>query len=498
MIMEKKIVTFRTITPLFIKGKDPDYGEGMLLGDDSLVYIIDVDMLCEYLDGIGNGLVDKYVKYYYREVGHDDYVGFAMMYDVDITQHLNDCRPDNYDNMRESQRRAYHQIQGKPIDMVKYFNCIKKYKNRGSDMDPDRRSFEKYKSHALDFFLRLYDCLKGIKDLQSLSKGVVRLKDSGGSNKYFIQCYDKSYYIPGSSIKGAIRNALLWSIMKEDNNNKWLNKFVINSIDQVSSQKNPVFSKNNIVGDGNETIDEKSGFVRKIDSIIEKRVDYKSRWLKTENEPAVRDLFKAVKISDSDIISVNNIPCEVTAVCKDTSDGESLYRKRFSLNLHALPVGTVIKYSIELDLDLLDRLCGNDIPNCLRSIDNMLEAVINYYSEAFHNERRFFSKTSPRNLDPYQYCQITKDFYNTTRSQLFRLGWGGGLISKTQFMNLDEQYHLDDGKILNIRKLIRDKFTGNRRGNHENAAPKSRCLIAGGQYRGLPLGWCELTISPKI
>ncbi len=48
-MMETKSVILRTLTPLFIKGKDPSYGEGMLRGKDKQIYLIDNDKLCDYL-----------------------------------------------------------------------------------------------------------------------------------------------------------------------------------------------------------------------------------------------------------------------------------------------------------------------------------------------------------------------------------------------------------------------------------------------------------------
>ncbi|ACF10510.1 CRISPR-associated RAMP protein, Csm5 family [Chlorobaculum parvum NCIB 8327] len=69
---ETAIIELETLTPLFIKGKDPDYGEGMyFFPNENKAYLLDNDKLCKFIydktyDKDGNILVDgkDYVALY--------------------------------------------------------------------------------------------------------------------------------------------------------------------------------------------------------------------------------------------------------------------------------------------------------------------------------------------------------------------------------------------------------------------------------------------------
>ena len=494
--METKIITIRTITPLFVKGKDPDFGEGMLRGHDNTIYLIDKDCLCEYL--ACKDMIDAYIAYYHRPVGHDVYVSYAELYCIDIRNHLDECAPQN---QPQKYRRCDHLINGREINLNRFIECLRREKMSGYFLNPDHGGFEKYKMHSLRFFLDFYGCFPLNDELKSMSKGILILKESNKSDKYFIQTVNEDYYVPGSSIKGAIRNALLWSVMKDNVNKKWLNDFARRNIDLVDPNK-PDFRKRNreeIVGEDNETLERESGFIRKKNFVPDFENEYHERW-KNTNE-VLRDIFRAVKISDSLSLSVDmNYISVVTAVCINQRNGiKALYRKDFAINLHALPPCTDIQFTINLDTVLLKRMCGSDIPNCLCSIDNLLSSVENYFSAVYANEKNFFSETissTGSQSTPYIYCQETQSFYNNDRSNLFRIGWGGGLMTKTQFLNIENQYVFNE-ETINLRKKIRDSFTGRKKTNPEFNAPKSRCLIIDGEEKGLPLGWCELIYEKK-
>jgi hypothetical protein len=52
-LFQSAVIELTTLSPLFIKGKDMKYGEGMLEGVDRqnkpCIYLIDNDSLCEYI-----------------------------------------------------------------------------------------------------------------------------------------------------------------------------------------------------------------------------------------------------------------------------------------------------------------------------------------------------------------------------------------------------------------------------------------------------------------
>ena len=133
--MESKIVELETLTPLFIKGKNLDYGEGVLSGSDEVVYLIDNDKLCEYI--ASKEKIEEYIKYFSESDG------------------------------------------------------------------ADRRNL------SIDDFLRQEKIFPDQAKIKKLAYGVTQI--SHGKN--FVQNGNGRPYIPGSSIKGAIRNAIIWKII---------------------------------------------------------------------------------------------------------------------------------------------------------------------------------------------------------------------------------------------------------------------------------------------
>ena len=341
-----------------------------------------------------------------------------------------------------------------------------------------------------------------IKNLKVISKGIMPLEESKDDEKFFIQDVNGNYYLPGSSIKGAIRNALFWSFMNNTVNRKWLNDFIYRSISKnLVQNNNPTFrvdcNNKEMIGDDGETLDRKSGFVRKSDNIPDINAEYKARW-KSANEQ-LRDVLKALKISDSQKLTIDS-RCNVvvTAVCMQRRHANKyMYMKDFDIELHAISSGFDIPFTITLDTDLLKRLYGAYVPFCLRSIDNLLITVEKYFFDVYQNEQYFFSHVQPvYGKNGYEGCDETQEFYNQKRENLFRLGWGCGLMTKSQFLLLDDEYNTNNGT-LSLKKLIRDKFTGRKKPNDSADAPKSRCLIIDGTEQGKPLGWCELVYEKK-
>ncbi len=473
-VPEKKHVTIKTITPLFIKGKEPNYGDGMIRGDDDRVYMIDQEMLFEQLEE--KQLIDQYCAYYHRDKHHNAYEGYAKLFGLDLEDFVHNC-----------QVEKGHKIN---INRTKYIAEIKERVNVTQKKKfCEKIFFEKYENHELSFFLDFYGCGELRKNPKQIAKGIIPLSNSNKNEARFIRNVDGEYYIPGSSIKGAIRNALFWSLLKSQD--KWLNRMVNYGIqcDQVNSDK-PNFAN---VTFNDETIGKKSGMERRYDAIPDIKPEYAKRWEGVDDQ--LRDVFKAIKVSDSVPIGKDgDYTVTVITVCK--TEEEELYRKSYKTKLYALPQDTNASFTIELDSSLLKRMYGeNSVPPPLQSIDQMLDAVTRFYKEIYSFENKFFlnvkqySGPSYNNQkQKYEKGAITSGFYNVSRDNLnlFRLGWGGGLMTKTQFLLLAN----------GTRKKIRDDYTG-KRVCKGPLAPKSRCLINDGPLAGYPLGWCELVYEKR-
>jgi CRISPR-associated protein Csm5 len=429
--VESAIIELETLTPLFIKGKEVNYGEGMLRGSDGNVYLIDNDKLCDYI--AEKNKIDEYVSYF-------------------------DVTPNN--------------------------------------------------EISLNKFLKINNIFPKNDELISISKGVTNIPDKEKSENKFIQNGNGKRFIPGSSIKGAIRNAILWKILSDTAKRIWLNKFVSHNLSHSHKDKKKYAEHfSDIPNTQREIIDDKS-FTETIPKKVvtqnatqaeKKEIDeFNNRWNSAND--TLRDFFRIVKISDANFEGKVVLKNELAkAVCKDASGTppkNQSYQKRFYINLECASVKTKARFKISIDHNLAKDFFPSGSPFYLQSVSNLLKTVDEFFRAVAQFEETDFyngltsiptdiSPTDNRNaklkVHTQQVFELYKSIFNLTpNSLLFRTGWGGGFMSKTQFL------HLTMADRVKIRDLVRY--------NGSPIAPKSRCLIVNGENAVTPLGWCKLTI----
>ncbi len=485
-----KIVELETITPLFIKGKEIDYGEGMLRGDDERIYLIDNNKLCDYI--------------------------YCKTYD-------------------ESGNRIQ---KGEEFDYVQVY----------SD------EFSKSKSPSLKKFFDDHPKIRPFEeDLRKMAKGITRIPEG---KKFARNGLDKPF-IPGSSIKGAIRNAVLWKILSDPDKKQWLKSFVKVKFEHLGKRKlkdidgnkadkkylNEKFSTH--FGDAqNIKLSDKSFTIDK----GKIQGDHSERWKETDE--ALRDFFRIVKISDANFTEEDvSLKTETArAVCVT---GKQTYQKNFDIPLECLTAGSKAKFRITIDLEMAKNFFGKEIPYYLGSVEGLLETANEFFKEVWNFEENFFKDKSPiknkkrvdtkkvyefycdERYDCYRYrwqfskedfapwvekfpqlsnismpphkikdgkylvdidillndkqstAELGEDFLNEIQKQkpnqyLLRTGWGGGMMGKTQFLHLEPKER-EDIRNLKMRRL-------------GELAPKSRCLVVDEDRAEYPLGWCCLKI----
>jgi CRISPR-associated protein Csm5 len=210
-------------------------------------------------------------------------------------------------------------------------------------------------------------------------------------------------YIPGSSLKGAIRTAILWWVLK--NNPNMLNK-----------AKNVL---SNLIKSSNKD-------KRRIDDEIEKLVFGKD---------PTHDLLKALQVSDTNAISVKKLKVKEIRTLTTKSKGHGW--KGFLTFVEALKDGT----SLTLDICLNEFFLRENIAEKLRfsnkqNILKNLPKICNTFAKDFiEDEIKFFEEyNTPKELD-----NIVA-FYNGLKHDAKRLGddaflvhfaWGSGWRSMT-------------------------------------------------------------------
>jgi len=257
-------------------------------------------------------------------------------------------------------------------------------------------------------------------------------------------------FIPGSSIKGVIRTAVLYKILKilKQREPKKFEAKIINKIKKASP----------------EVFKQREPFKKMINQWLQefqienKRNTPHSDWLRLVR---VRDAYPVFK-STSRIYEIVIL----------SYDGNSWQEKEnFSIFLECLPSLSIYQFELQIDTLLLEKF---KIPQNLevvkdaypRNIASLLEVLKEFSSDLCMEEQKNF-----------QYLSLEQWYKKISEKDTFLLGWGGGLLSKTIFLLLPE----------GLRKFIRNNLRHNRGGA---LAPKTRRVIKH-KREMLPLGWAK-------
>jgi hypothetical protein len=187
------------------------------------------------------------------------------------------------------------------------------------------------------------------------------------------------------------------------------------------------------------------------------------------------------------------------AVCKDTSgtpQRSQTYQKKFDIKLECVPKAIKAQFKLSIDTELAKAFFPDGVPSYLQDIEQLLK-VINEFFRAivkYEDLNYYHGATSiPEDINPEdnrkaklrvntsEVWKLYKSIFGLQPDEiLFRTGWGGGYMSKTQYL------HMENTDRVRVRDMIHY--------NGASIAPKSRCLIVEGQNAKEPLGWCKLRI----
>jgi len=467
MTKESGIIELEAITPLFIKGKEPDYGEGIYtIGDKA--YLIDNDKLCKFIYDTTydkNGIT--------RFEGKDYVECYAEFMTLD---------------------RSENQI----VDSYNTFAQLADLKPKSVD---DKRDIpEKFKKKSVQYFLDelgLLNCNKKA-NIERMAQGISTLRSSEGKKK-FIQNGLGECFLPGSSIKGAVRNALLWKMLgAEQSIHATFQSYVTNNLSTAEKEADQrrkrkfaeKFSNHkNCLGKSLDAITFSRHFpqfTEKTTLCDQKYIDvYNNRW---KNASEIhRDFFRITSISDAKFVGRANWQ---TAKVKTYKLNKTIFQPKQNTDaeLEAVGKGTKARFRITIDKALAKEFFGGCIPPYLQSIDALLQAINEFFTAVAAEEVDFYSMADNpgciKNVKQW-YEELLHSSGGDERKQslLFRLGWGGGMMSKTQILHLNGE----DRK--RVRNLTNDRGTA--------VAPQSRCLLTDEDNAIIPLGWCQLRYLGK-
>ncbi|HWQ47597.1 MAG TPA: type III-A CRISPR-associated RAMP protein Csm5, partial [Methanosarcina sp.] len=486
--MISKIIELETLTPLFIKGKDLDYGEGMLRGSDGVVYLIDNDKLCEYI--YDKKKIEEYVHEFdgrNKKPRLKDFLNRNAIYPNDselrkiskgITEISEKVRQDD-----EEQKTNFIQ-NGKKKPFIPGTSL------KGAIRNAVLWKFLQDKKNKFlfdDFFSSQRVSLDNeIQGIALISEAL----DKAEHEEF--ACADKVMEV---FLKSPFQKKFLFERAKsKDGLFVYYGNY--NSIDKKLQdyQKSfaKYFSKN--------TFQNKRSILNilHLEQIPQATKDFgyismndfNLRWQSAKRNKSLVDFFRLVKISDGNIIQDISLDwLHAKTVCKDNA-GQT-YKKDHTNTLECVPKAVKAHFKITIDKKLAkDFFPPNKVPSYLQSIEELLKVVNEFFrAVALFENTKFYSEAKPipnitkgkEKVDTSQVEQLYKSTFGLSPNEiLFRTGWGGGFISKTQFLHMS----MDD------RVRVRDMVHY----NGSSLAPKSRCLIIEGQSATEPLGWCKLRV----
>ncbi len=320
-----------------------------------------------------------------------------------------------------------------------------------------------------DFSITKFMDVKGIDpdDFTSYEVPAIiekRERESEFAVKEHVKC--DGAYIPGSSIKGAIRTALMWAFLNEGDN-------------------------------VNVLFDELDDCLRKRGKIDLKKIDDRiSR--KVFGNDAHHDIFRALRISDTSAIGMEHLEVSEIKIVGNPQD--------IPVYVENLKTGTEATFDLYLDENLLNTEKKElDFKNHkLRGYMhvNRICDICNAFSKKVVEEHLRYQW---ENYD----CESTIDKFEMLRSEVMRcddnetimhIGWGGGWYSTTVGLLVEGHPKFTTGAGGNLRNwrlredTLRYKFKLGRKPQTNRYAfrfPKTRRITIEGE----PLGWVKITME---
>ena len=269
--------------------------------------------------------------------------------------------------------------------------------------------------------------------------------------------------IPGSSIKGAIRTALLWDFIRDDNTEAQ------NQL-KVQLQRSPNRS-----------------------------------WAGQSIEKAVfgkdpnHDLMRVVQVSDTAPIPINAVGMGV-AWTVTLSRNDQLVQKRegnreYKTFVEQIRAEQTLDFSIKIDKTLF----GQREKRKLGYTDRQERALCEELAEVCNFVTKELAKDEAEFYDYYRLPEPA-NFYESLSKRIdnlqdgafvLQIGWGTGYRAKT----VAELLTGDDDDLMKLRKHFRLGESRSRHGHYHREFPKTRRILYDRQKPTFPLGWVQISPS---
>lgn len=340
----------------------------------------------------------------------------------------------------------------KRININKYYKYLLSLNNKTEEgifleclSDPEF-CFSEYKSNVSKAFTR-YTLRDNCKKTPSRNE-----------IEEVIKTFDKAY-IPGSSIKGAIKTSILFHLMDFDN----------------------IYDINNFIN----TIDNNKKFNINHNNFFDKFITSNLR--KDDNGRNIsapqRNIFKFLQVSDSSFakqISLNDYYIKMASINNNRKSND-IYKKNNDGILYLETIGRGSNLSIEInnnfDEKFYSNLKFNENITELINIDNIKSYIYEFSNEIIESEMKFCEEYEFKGL--YKFYSKNKK-YNKEKTPLLRVGFGSGFLATSIGLKIREYDDYMYSKIIDYKDA------------YDFCFPKSRKITRKDE---MPLGWIQLKFN---
>ncbi len=365
------------------------------------------------------------------------------------------------------------------------------------------------------------------KDIITFVKELSITELNAPSSTHFIQNGAGYAYIPGSSIKGAIRTAIIYAILQEhikQTGIDYLNDYLkekLNSIHDYPESEaqgqalrkildndllNDVLAEFELtekVNEGN-TIDRAKPKTGSITNLMRAIIVSDSAPILMKRDTFKLEEIHLVMLENQNSQGIRKLKRNSLPVAKDT-DKEKKRKQCLQADQN-----TAIKFKLTIDHEILRSFDFNthNFPIVFQDIDELTKIITNFYREVWKKEQEYFLKTiglpEGANSDEEKMIFNVKEFHDN-KSETYpnlqpniNIGLGAGILCKTLFIAILPKHQI---KIRNLQ-MTKDQIDNQKRkcdtrGNPvdwiNKIAPNSRHVVFRGDRNSFrPLGWANL------
>jgi len=229
-------------------------------------------------------------------------------------------------------------------------------------------------------------------------------------------------YIPGSSIKGALRSAILYYLIK-----------------QHPQSYQPIWQEVKQVIETHQGRKYKNNQLQYIANELENFAFTKLPNHGKRADNALQSVMKGIRVSDAMVTAGSKDTVIIQKMDNSKKRGEALHEHFISLFRECIPAGTMLRFSITMDKEIMDYIN-------IHSLDELWEMSRKYVEDSVIMQKEIFGKV-------YQ-----AEFKKAELADIF-LGGGPGFLSKTAYYALAPK---DEGKKI-LARYFDDIFTNTNR-----------------------------------